>query len=218
MSKCHEKNIQGLTKLPVSAIFRKSLRTPSTSLTKCKPPSYRISTPLTNRHSVLTTQKLITFANLLSIPTITTTQTSSKLGPTVSSLASLLPSPPHDKTRFSMFIPSVASTLAPKSDIAIVGIESHICVTQTALDLRDAGHKVYVIADGVSSCNPGEVGIALDRLRSEPGITVTSSESWMYECVGDATHPGFKSLINVVKGSMSDTKRVWQSLPPGPKI
>ncbi|EEU46580.1 uncharacterized protein NECHADRAFT_79332 [Fusarium vanettenii 77-13-4] len=167
---------------------------------------------------VLTTQKVLNFAKALSIPVVTTTQTSAKLGPTVPSLADLLPSPPHDKTRFSMFIPSVVADLAPGSEIALVGIESHICITQTALDLRDAGHKVYVLADGVSSCNPGEVGVALDRLRAEPGITVTSSESWMYECVGDASHPAFKSLIGVVKGSMADTKQVWQSLPPGSKI
>ncbi|UPK90310.1 hypothetical protein LCI18_001245 [Fusarium solani-melongenae] len=167
---------------------------------------------------VLTTQKVLNFAKALSIPVVTTTQTSAKLGPTVPSLAELLASPPHDKTRFSMFIPSVVADLAPGSEIALVGIESHICITQTALDLRDAGHKVYVLADGVSSCNPGEVGVALDRLRAEPGITVTSSESWMYECVGDASHPAFKSLIGVVKGSMADTKQVWQSLPPGSKI
>lgn len=99
-----------------------------------------------------------------------------------------------------------------------MGIESHICITQTALDLRDAGHKVYVMADGVSSCNPGEVAVALARLRAEPGIVVTSSESWMYECVGDAQHPAFKGLIGVVKASMAETKKVWEALPPGPKI
>lgn len=67
----------------------------------------------------------------------------------------------------------------------IVGIESHICVTQTTLDLLEAGHKVYVIADGVSSCNKEEVPIALARLRRE-GAVVTTSESFIYECVGDA--------------------------------
>lgn len=67
----------------------------------------------------------------------------------------------------------------------IVGIESHICVTQTTIDLLRAGHKVYVIADGVSSCNKEEVPIALARLRHE-GAVVTTSESFMYECVGDA--------------------------------
>jgi hypothetical protein len=56
--------------------------------------------------------------------------------------------------------------------------------------------------------------VALDRLRSEPGITVTTSESWMYECVGDASHPGFKGLIGVVKGAMADTKTVLRALPP----
>jgi hypothetical protein len=72
----------------------------------------------------------------------------------------------------------------------IVGIESHICVTQTALDLLRAGHKVYIIADGVSSCNKEEVPVALARLRGE-GAVVTTSESWLYECVGDAGRPEY---------------------------
>jgi nicotinamidase-related amidase len=44
-----------------------------------------------------------------------------------------------------------------------VGIETHICVTQTTIDLLANGHRVYILADGVSSCNPQEIGIALDR-------------------------------------------------------
>lgn len=66
-----------------------------------------------------------------------------------------------------------------------MGIESHICVTQTALDLLAVGHKVYVLADGVSSCHEGEVGVALKRLARE-GVVVTTSEGWLYECMGDA--------------------------------
>ena len=69
--------------------------------------------------------------------------------------------------------------------VAIVGIETHICVTQTALD-----HRVYIIADGVSSCNDGERNIALERLRAE-GAIVTTSESWLYECMGDANIPEY---------------------------
>lgn len=69
-----------------------------------------------------------------------------------------------------------------------MGIESHICVTQTALDLLGDGHRVYIIADGVSSCNEGERGIALARLRAE-GAIITTSESWLYECMGDAGIP-----------------------------
>ncbi|KAL6810976.1 Isochorismatase-like protein [Trichoderma sp. SZMC 28013] len=167
---------------------------------------------------VTTTVKLLTYAQNLSIPVHTTTQTSAKLGATVPAIAELLSEPPHDKTKFSMLVPSLAAVLEPGSRIALVGIETHICITQTALDLRDAGHFPYVIADGVSSCNRGEVAIALDRLRSEPGIAVTSSESWMYECLGDASHPLFKSLITVVKNKSSETSKVLNVLPPAPKI
>lgn len=66
-----------------------------------------------------------------------------------------------------------------------MGIEAHICVTQTALDLLAEGHKVYVLADGVSSCHEGEVGVALRRLARE-GVVITTSEGWLYECMGDA--------------------------------
>ncbi|EHK41197.1 hypothetical protein TRIATDRAFT_259165 [Trichoderma atroviride IMI 206040] len=164
---------------------------------------------------VTTTVKLLTYAQNLSIPVYATTQTSAKLGATVPAIADMLGvSEVHDKTKFSMVVPSIAASLAPGSRIALVGIETHICITQTALDLRDAGHFPYVIADGVSSCNKGEVGIALDRLRSEPGIAVTSSESWMYECLGDASHPLFKGLFTVVKGKLSETSKVLSVLPP----
>lgn len=70
----------------------------------------------------------------------------------------------------------------------IVGIETHICVTQTTLDALREGHKVYVLADGVSSCNKQEISIALDRLRRE-GAVITTSESFLYECMGDADIP-----------------------------
>lgn len=69
-----------------------------------------------------------------------------------------------------------------------MGIESHICVTQTTLDLLANGHKVYILADGVSSCNPQEIPIALARLRAA-GAVVTTSESFLYECMGDASIP-----------------------------
>ena len=117
-----------------------------------------------------------------------------------------------------MLIPSIAAALAPASRVALTGIESHICITQTALDLRDAGHVPYVLADAVSSCNRAEAVVALDRLRAEPGVVVTTTESWMYECLGDAAHPAFKGLFAVVKRSVADTKRVLEALPPSSKM
>lgn len=95
-----------------------------------------------------------------------------------------------DKTLFSMITPEVRAALTQKHECIIVGIESHICVTQTALELLRDGHKVYVLADGVSSCNKEEVPIALARLRHE-GVVVTTSESFLYELINDAAIPEY---------------------------
>ncbi|KAF2278004.1 Isochorismatase hydrolase [Westerdykella ornata] len=169
---------------------------------------------------VATTRKLLKASQILNIPVFATTQNKARLGETCAELG--LDSPDGvktvvhaDKTLFSMLTPEVrqgiASLNTQQLSCVIVGIESHICVTQTALDLLDAGHKVYVIADGVSSCNKEEVPIALARLRRE-GVIVTTSESWLYECVGDAGLPEFKQIINLVKETNQSTKESLQTL------
>ncbi|KAH8845121.1 hypothetical protein MCOR27_007079 [Pyricularia oryzae] len=178
---------------------------------------------------VLTSQKVIRAAHLLSIPIYATTQNRAKLGPTVPELEELLTAAGplvrehSDKTKFSMWTPSVQRTLAARDllggsgsgrvTVALVGIESHICVTQTALDLLRAGHGVYVLADGVSSCNKEEVPLALARLRAE-GAVVTSSEAWLYEVMGDAEIPEFRSIVGLVKKTSADTAAVLQALRP----
>jgi hypothetical protein len=116
-----------------------------------------------------------------------------------------------------MWLPSIAAHFSPsspshaKAQIAIVGIEAHICVTQTALDALAAGHDVYVIADGVSSCNREEVGVALARLRAA-GATVTTSESWIYECMGDAGVAEFRSIVALVKETGAGTREALGGL------
>lgn len=90
-------------------------------------------------------------------------------------------------------------------DAIIVGIETHICVTQTTLDLLERGHRVYVLVDGVSSVNAEERGIALARLR-DAGAIVTSSESILFEMLGDAKHEQFKALSGLVKEMKEETR------------
>ncbi|KAE8442113.1 hypothetical protein EG329_003819 [Mollisiaceae sp. DMI_Dod_QoI] len=116
-----------------------------------------------------------------------------------------------------MWIPPISSHFSSTqpSEIVIVGIESHICVTQTALDALQAGHKVYVLADGVSSCNKEEIGMALERLRAE-GVRVTTSEGWVYECMGDAGIEEFREVAGVVKECSMGTREVLGAL--GSKI
>ena len=113
-----------------------------------------------------------------------------------------------------MIVPEIAShelLTENKRTIVIVGIESHICVTQTALDLLARGHRVYVLADGVSSCNEPEVPLALARLRAE-GVVVTSSESWLYETMGDAAIAEFRDVAKLVKETGADTKTALTGL------
>ncbi|KAJ4298212.1 hypothetical protein N0V90_006111 [Kalmusia sp. IMI 367209] len=168
---------------------------------------------------VATTKKLLRASQILRIPVFVTTQNKARLGETVPEL--MLDAPEGiktlvnaDKTLFSMLTPEVRAGIASLNSrlaCVIVGIESHICVTQTALDLLKEGHDVYVIADGVSSVNKEEVPIALARLR-HAGAQVVTSESWMYECVGDAKIAEFKEIIKIVKDNAESTKDGLQAL------
>ncbi|MCJ1385722.1 hypothetical protein MMC17_008845 [Xylographa soralifera] len=150
------------------------------------------------------------------MPIYATTQNRARLGPTCAELG--LESSTHvaahtDKTAFSMCVPEIAAALAEGGprEAVIVGIEAHICVTQTTMDLLARGHKVYVLADGVSSCNPEEVPIALRRLAAE-GAVVTTSEGFLYECMGDAGIEEFRAMAGLVKESKEGTREVLQTL------
>jgi len=162
---------------------------------------------------------------ILDIPIYNTTQNAARLGATVREIADNFPEGvvTVDKTAFSMLVPEVTSKLLKQASsmstppspepltILLVGIESHICITQTTLDLLQLGHKVYVLADGVSSCNEGERGIAFARLRAE-GATVTTSESVLFELVGDAGDKNFKAISGLVRDTKDGTKQAVSTL------
>lgn len=160
-------------------------------------------------------------SQILNMPVVATTQLRGKLGnlapelqlDTADGVKTLVNA---DKSAFSMWVPEVQKVFAEqlggeKQEVVIVGIESHICVTQSTLDLLREGHKVYVLADGVSSCNPQEVPIALNRLRAE-GAVVTTSESFLYECMGDAGIGEFKGIASLVREYNGKTKENLQAL------
>lgn len=90
-----------------------------------------------------------------------------------------------------------------------MGIETHICVTQTALDLLELGHRVYILVDGVSSINPEERVVALARLR-DAGAIVTTSESILFEIMGDAKRAEFKAVSGLVKETKEQTKNALE--------
>ncbi|MCJ1438636.1 hypothetical protein MMC27_008026 [Xylographa pallens] len=192
---------------------------------RCSPPPNRICDIQENFRKAIweypkvisTAQKMIKASQILSMPIYATTQNRARLGPTCAELG--LDTDVHaaahaDKTAFSMYVPAIAAALAAGPgpvEAVIVGIEAHICVTQTALDLLARGHRVYVLADGVSSCNAEEVPIALRRLARE-GAVVTTSEGFLYECMGDAGVEEFKAVAGLVKESKEGTREALQTL------
>ncbi|KAL9047744.1 MAG: hypothetical protein Q9162_007960 [Coniocarpon cinnabarinum] len=182
--------------------------------------------------SVLSTaQKLLRASSILHIPILATTQTRQKLGSTCPELELGTTYPlaaDIDKTAFSMWVPELrkalerlprrdvdvnkdSSTKRGPFDVILVGIETHICVLQTTLDALAAGHRVWVVQDGVSSCNAEERPVALARMRQE-GAKVTTSESLLYEMVGDAGDPVFKQIISIVKETKESTAEGLKAL------
>ena len=83
--------------------------------------------------------------------------------------------------------------------VAIVaGAEAHICVLQTAIDLKDRGYDVYVVTDCIDSRNPLNKKMAIKRLEQE-GIKIATYEMLLYEAVKGAKEPGFKDISAIVK-------------------
>ncbi|KAK2746092.1 hypothetical protein FQN57_003432 [Myotisia sp. PD_48] len=185
--------------------------------------------PITYEFSKLvsTSLKLLQATKPLNIPIYVTTQNKARLGATVAEFDPYLhPSNPNlridaDKTLFSMVIPEVKKLLPDPAteplDAIIVGLESHVCVTQTALDLLSLGHRVYIVADGVSSANPEERNVALARLR-DAGATITTSESVLFEVMGDSKIDCFREISGLVKKTGEDTKSALNAFCGASKI
>lgn len=92
-----------------------------------------------------------------------------------------------------------------------------MCVLQSALEaLALSPHPPIVVADGVSSCNPQEVPLALDRLRAR-GVDVASAESVLFQLVGDAGSAQFKGFQKIIKDELANTKEslrvLWGDKP-----
>jgi len=150
-----------------------------------------------------TTGRLIRAAALLEIPLHVTEQYPAGLGPTEPALAALLPAgtTPVAKTGFSCCAEPAfreAVCAEPRRQVVLTGMEAHVCVLQTALELRDLGLEVHVVEDAVCSRDPAHAANALARLRAE-GVVVTNHESVLFEWLRDARHERFKAVSALLK-------------------
>ena len=153
--------------------------------------------PETERNQAIqNVTRLLAAAAALEIPRLATVQYAKGFGPIRADLQSFC-APPLDKTVFSCWrhapLRNLLETEQSRRQIILTGVETHICVLQTALDLHSAGWQPVVIADACASRDDANAQSALLRLR-QAGITVAVAESVFYEWLGDAAHPQFRSL------------------------
>ena len=150
-------------------------------------------------------QLLIRAAGILKIPAIVSTQYAKGLGGTVPEIASLLPETEAiDKNLFSCFGSDVFCTLLKRlpgnrNTLLLCGMESHICVMQTALAALREGYLVHVASDAVSSRTEWNWKIGLDRMRAA-GAVISSTEMMIYELMRSSSSPAFKELLPHLKG------------------
>lgn len=149
---------------------------------------------------VKNSQLLIRLAGILKIPAVMSVQYSKGLGNTIPEIASLLPETrPIDKQMFSCFGSDVFCTTLKRlpgnrNTVLLCGMESHICVTQTALGGLREGYIVHVASDAVSSRSEWNWHIGLERMRAA-GAVISSTEMMIYELLRSSGSPAFKELL-----------------------
>lgn len=146
--------------------------------------------------------KLIRGFQILSLPIFVTEQYPKGLGPTIPDLRELLEGvQPYEKLHFSCCAVDPLMEALKREDrfqIVLCGIETHVCIVQTALDLLHAGYQVHVPADAVSSRRELDWRTALERMR-RAGVVVTTTESALFELLEVAGTPEFKQISALVK-------------------
>jgi nicotinamidase-related amidase len=147
-------------------------------------------------------QRMIRGAQVLDIPILWVEQYPQKLGPTIPELASLMPRlQPIAKMSFScarnaQF--SAALTGLGRKQLLLVGMEAHICVYQSAIDLVGQGYHVEVVEDAIGTRIASNKGVAVRKMCAQ-GVGVTSTEMALFELMVDCEHAAFRDIQAIVK-------------------
>ncbi len=162
--------------------------------------------PIFNKETMVkNSQLLIRLANILSVPVMLTTQYSKGLGSVVPEIASLLADVPAiDKLEFSCFgsdrfRSKLKALPGNRNTLLLCGMETHICVLQTALGALNQGYLVHVASDAVGSRAEWNWKIGLKRMGTA-GAVISSTEMMMYELLRNSGTPEFKQMLQHLKG------------------
>jgi nicotinamidase-related amidase len=147
-------------------------------------------------------QILIRAAEILNIPILWCQQCPDALGPTIPEIAQLLTDiEPIDKSAFSccgaeQF--NIKLNELKRQQILLCGIETHVCIYQTSVDLLRKGFRVDVIADAVSSRTAENKQVAINRMAAE-GVNISCTEMALFELLKTAEHPQFRQIAKLIK-------------------
>ncbi|WP_164102764.1 isochorismatase family protein [Candidatus Laterigemmans baculatus] len=141
-------------------------------------------------------------AAAVGVPLAATEQYPQGLGATAAEIVDFLPER-HEKMAFSAAaVRPIVSQLAEQGirQIVVCGIETHICVLQTALDLAAEGFDVYVVSDAAGARGTEDHAVALERIRDQ-GLSVVTTEGVLFEWCQSAAEPEFKAIRDLVQES-----------------
>lgn len=145
---------------------------------------------------------LVRMAKVLGLPVLATEQYVKGLGRTVEPLRTELGGGTRlfEKTRFSGLTPPVLEALraSGRGQVLVCGVEAHVCVLQTVLDLAAAGFVPWIATDAISASRASSIAPAIRRMESA-GAVPTGVVSAMYEMLGDAQHPSFRPCLPIAK-------------------
>ena len=143
--------------------------------------------------------KLAKTASILDIPTVITEQYPKGLGSTIQEIKEVLPNAEYvEKNTFSAFKEDEVKKLLSQTQIIIFGIETHICVLQTAMDLLNEGYEVFLVQNACGSRTEKNKEAALRRL-IHAGVQIVTTEMVIFELLESSKHPNFKEIQSLIK-------------------
>ncbi|XP_049882902.1 isochorismatase domain-containing protein 1-like isoform X2 [Pectinophora gossypiella] len=152
--------------------------------------------------------KMMEAAKSFQIPVYVSEQYPKGLGHTTKDINVANAAMVYEKTKFSMFTPELQDRMKKDipelSSVVLFGIEAHVCIEQTVIDLLNEDIVVHVLADGVSSRSLMDRGLALQRMQSL-GCFITTSENILFKLLKDKNHAAFKSISKLNKEPTVDT-------------
>jgi nicotinamidase-related amidase len=141
-------------------------------------------------------------AETLGMPAIVTEQYTKGLGHSAPAILEAAGSHAKifEKTRFSALTPEVDALLSARrcDDVLICGVEAHVCVQQTVLDLLASGRQPFLLTDAISAGRVDQIAPAFRRME-RTGATASGVLGAAYEILGDAAHPQFRAVLGIVK-------------------